>query len=166
MEIFKLLEEYTVAQKIVGFQLMTGGLILLIIAGLCWLLPTHSFLDGLKFGCFFTGIFLILGGVVYRSYSCPKVLASGKKIYQSSQSDFVSFENERMKKVFESNPKIKTTVIVLMVLLIGFVLLSPLPFWNGVALALILMLIEVFIIESLSYHSIQEYYNVLITLKQ
>lgn len=150
------LETYINAQKDVATHFVLIGIGLLLIALLCHFFSNSSLGNGLKIGGIICGIFILLGGIGYRNTE-TKLLKTQSGLLAKDKVEFHRVESERMAKVVKDYPIYQIGFGAFIIVSLFIVWFIKIPFWNGIAFAVIILFVLVMISEAFSYKSINEY---------
>jgi len=161
MEVLQSLEVYTVSQKAVGIQFGVIGVVLLIAAGCLYFFnSTTDFSNGLKVGLLVWGLFGLVSGIGYHTFSV-KLHEKALEQHAQNQEEFVRAEVPRMQKVLSDYPKYQLAFAAFIVISLLVIFIVGKPFWTGIAFATILFNVGMMIVEAYSHISIKAYIDAL-----
>ena len=136
---------------------MLLGVLLLAAGGVTWLFfPFEAVAHGLKWGALAGGIFLMIGGYGYRSFS-QTLHDRGEVLYNEDRIEFIRSECERMQKVSKGFPKYQFVFSALVVASVATLVFADRPVWQGISLVVLVMFLGVLAIEANSRASITAY---------
>jgi hypothetical protein len=163
MEIIKQFETYIAAQKATGMQIVIFGCVLLAAAILIHFSQLNPITQGLRNGFFVISMLLLTSGIGF-NVNQNKLLKEQKETYYSDQHEFKKQELVRMQKVNKSVPNIiiGLSILIIMILL-AFMFFIKASLWQGVTFSILIYLLGLLIFESISYISVKNYLQSLLT---
>lgn len=163
MEIIKQFETYIAAQKATGMQIVIFGCVLLAAAILIHFSQLNPITQGLRNGFFVISMLLLTSGIGF-NVNQNKLLKAQKETYYSNQLEFEKQELVRMQKVNKSVPNIIIGLSILIILiLLAFMFFIKASLWQGVTFSILIYLLGLLIFESISYISVKNYLQSLLT---
>jgi len=161
MEIIQEFQAYIAAQKAVGFQFIILGVSLIVIAGISQITSESALANGLKIGALVCGILIIAGGIGYRITE-TNLLREQSDLHKENHVEFQHVETERMAKVKKDYPVYQVVFSIITVLSLVVILFVGNSYWQGIAFAIVILMVGVMIIEAFSQLSINSYYESLL----
>ncbi|MEN0049816.1 MAG: hypothetical protein AAF806_22330 [Bacteroidota bacterium] len=160
MDLLNQLDIYINAQKGVGFQAFLFGFGLLLSALLFHLLGSSALSEGIRTGSIVCGILLFGMGFGLRM-SQENIRKEKSVLFQKDPIEFKQSERERMEKVKNNYPNYQLVMAIVILVLLLFYFFIKIPFWQGVAISVILFMIGNMFIEYFSQKTVLAYYEFL-----
>lgn len=159
MDLFKSLKQYINSQKVVSFYfLILGFLLLCLSAGAFFFAKDDKLINGLFWGCLFSGILVMLSGLLYGKKNV-NIIKDNEAIYKNNKPLFLKNESLRMHKVLRHHSNYQTIFLVIIILVIGIILTFNNALLAGICAAISIQLIGTMFIGSISKPSIIGYYQ-------
>lgn len=162
----KHLEVYIAAQKATGMHFVVFGALLLVTAIILHFNPLNPIIQGLRNGFIVISLLLVVSGAGF-NINQSILFESNFKTYQLDKEAFIQQEIERMKGVNKSVPIIvRSLCVALIVVLLSLIFIGIEPLWKGVIFSVLIYLLGLLILESISYLSVETYFESLLNAQK